>query len=216
MFPSAYHDLSRPNMMNIIESIKSSDGKSVSELADELNLSYMGAKQNCVKLEKMGYLKTWRVPRKEAGRPEKLYQLTPKCDVFFPKAGVNLTLSVLESVRKLYGETAPEKMLFLHFEELGLRWKTSIVKGKSLVEKATRLVELRQREGCFCRCQYSAETGFVIEEYHHPMQEIFAKYPSAQNLDIKLMEKLLGSTVKRLVKKCDRGTSVVMYDIGTL
>lgn len=216
MFSEALHDLSKPKVMLIIESIKRSEGKSVTELAEELEMSYMGIKQHCVKLEKLGYLKPWRVPRREAGRPEKLYRLTPKCEPLFPTAGVSLTLSVMESVRKLYGETAPEKLLFVHYQELAEKWKANVMKGKSLVEKATRLVELRQREGCFCNCSYSQETGFVIEEYHHPMKAIFDKYPSAMTLEIKLMEKLLGSTVKRSVKKAERGTSVVIYDLGTL
>ena len=98
--------------MAILEAIKRSEGKTVSQLAKELEMSYMGIKQNCVNLEKMGYLKTWRVPRKDKGRPEKLYQLTAQCDVLFPQAGVGLTLDVMESVRQLYGETAPEKLLF--------------------------------------------------------------------------------------------------------
>ena len=80
----------------------------------------------------------------------------------------------------------------------------------------TRLVDLRQQEGCFCRCEYKASTGFLIEEYHHPMKEIFEIYPSAQLQEMKLMEKLLGSSVQREVRRCDRGTSVVVYKIGTL
>ena len=216
MFPRAYHELSKPKVMSILESIKRSEGKSVNELASELEMSYMGVKQHCVKLEKLGYLKTWRVPRQEAGRPEKLYRLTEKCDVLFPQAGVSLTLNMMASVRRLYGETAPEKLLYLYFEELGERWKKNVQRGKSLVERATRLVDLRQQEGCFCRCEYKAAEGFTIEEYHHPMKDIFAVYPSAQLLEIKLMEKLLGSAVSRELRQCERGTSVVIYRIGTL
>ena len=216
MFPRAYHDLSKPKVMFILESIKRSEGKSISELSKELEMSYMGVKQHCVNLEALGYLKTWRVPRQAAGRPEKLYRLTEKCDVLFPVAGVDLTLNLMESVRKLYGETAPEKLLYLHFEKLEEKWRKSVSKGKSLVEKATRLVELRQKEGCFCQCDYQVKTGFVIEEYHHPMQSIFEKYPSALLLDVKLMRNLLGSDVSREVRKCEKGTLLVVYTIQTL
>ncbi len=216
MFPQAFHDLSKSHVMAIVESIKRSEGKSVTELAKELGMSYMGVKQHCVKLEGLGYLKTWRVPRKEAGRPEKLYRLTPQCEPLFPQVGVGLTLDVMEGVRQLYGEMAPEKLLFVHFDKIVEKWKDRISKGKSLVEKATRLVDLRQQQGCFCRCEYNPKTGFVIEEYHHPMKPIFEKYPSAMNLEIRAMEKLLGCRVKRSVRKCDRGTAVVIYQIETL
>ena len=69
MFPKVFHDLSKPKLMQLLESIKRSEGKAVAELAEELEMSYMGVKQHCIKLEEMGYVKPWRVPRKEAGRP---------------------------------------------------------------------------------------------------------------------------------------------------
>jgi len=216
MFSEALHDLAKPKVMPVLEAVKRSDGLSVAQLADELEMSYMGVKQHCVKLENMGYLKTWRVPRGEAGRPEKLYKLTDKCDALFPQVGVGLTLDVLESVRKVYGESAPERLLYHHFEELGKRWQSRVQKGKSLVERATRLTELRQQEGCFSRCRYSPENGFCIEEYHHPLEKVYEKYPNVLNLEIKMMEKLLASKVVRKVLKAKRGTQVVVYEIDTL
>ena len=133
MFPKVFHDLSKPKLMQLLESIKRSEGKAVAELAEELEMSYMGVKQHCIKLEEMGYVKPWRVPRKEAGRPEKLYCLTEKCKGLFPKVGVELTLNVLESVRELYGESAPEKLLYHHFQQMGEKWAKNVKKGKSLV-----------------------------------------------------------------------------------
>lgn len=216
MFPKIFHDLSKTKLMQLLESVKRSEGKAVAELAEELEMSYMGVKQHCIKLEKMGYVKTRRVPRKEAGRPEKLYCLTEKCEALFPQAGVELTLNVLESVRDLYGEAAPEKLLYHHFQQLGEEWSKSVAKGKSLVERATRLVELRQKEGYFCHCHYDPDSGFVIEEYHHPMEKLFKKYPSAATLEIKVMEKLIGSTVVKELRKSGKGGVVTAYTIATL
>jgi len=202
--------------MLVLETLKNSNGKSVNELAESLGMSYMGAKQQCLNLEKLGYLKPWRVPRKEAGRPEKVYRLTSKCDILFPQAGVDLTLAMMENVRQVYGETAPEKLLYVHFENLWEKWKPGIIKGKSLVERATRLVDMRKKEGCFCSCVYEPEKGLTIEEYHNPMKEIFKKYPSAIQLETKLIEKLLATKVKRAEEKSTRGVSVVVYFIATL
>lgn len=216
MFPKAFHDLSKPKLMLLLESIKRSEGKAVTELAEELEMSYMGVKQHCVKLDEMGYLKTWRVPRKEAGRPEKLYRLTEKCDALFPQAGVDLTLNVLESVKHLYGETAPEKLLYHHFQQLREGWVKNVSKGKSLVERATRLVDVRQKEGCFWHCHYNTTRGFSIEEYHHPMERIFQKYPSALKLEIKLMEEVIGCSVVRDERRASKGNSVTIYTISTL
>lgn len=216
MFTDAFRNLSKPHVLSIVEELKKSQGMTVADLARNLDMSYMGVKQHVVKLEEMGYVKTWRVPRKESGRPEKLYVLTALCDPMFPQAGVDLSLNVMEGVRKFFGDSAPEKILFHHYEQLRASWAPFVSKGKSLVEKATRLVDLRDKVGCFSRCHYSPKTGFRIEEYHHPMQEIFDRYPSAIQQEIRMMEFLLGSKVQRKVILLEKGGSMVIYTVGVL
>ncbi|WP_083912866.1 helix-turn-helix transcriptional regulator [Rubritalea marina] len=216
MFNDAYRDLTRPNVLRIIECLKKSQGMTVTALSKELEMSYMGVKQQCEKLETAGYLSTWRVPRKAAGRPEKLYLLTQKCDALFPQAGVELSINVMEGVKRFFGESAPEKILFHHFEQQRASWAGQVGRGKSLVEKATRLVELREKAGVFCRCHYSREDGFRIEEFHHPMQELFVIYPSAIRQEIRMMEQLLGTKVERTLVQQEKGGELVVYRIGVL
>ena len=45
MFSDAFRDLTKPNVLNIIEAIKKSQGMTVTELSKAVELSYMGAKQ---------------------------------------------------------------------------------------------------------------------------------------------------------------------------
>jgi len=216
MFHEALHDISKPRIAAILEAVKRSDGLSVTEIAKELDMSYMGVKQHCVNLEKLGYLKPWRVPRSQSGRPEKLYKPTAKVKPLLPQAGVSMTLDILDSAKALFGDAAPEKLLFHHFEVIGQKWKPLVLRGKSLVEKATRLTELRQKQGCFSRCKYSAEEGFIIEEYHHPLAEIFKEYPSGVALELRMMEQLIGCSITRENKRTKRGTQLVKYQIDTL
>ena len=216
MFSDEFRALAKPQVLAILEAVKKSQGKTVAELSKELEMSYMGVKQHCMKLEVMGLLKTWRVPRKGAGRPEKLYILTDKCDSLFPQAGVELSLNVMEGVKKFFGDNAPEKILFHHYEQLRVAWSPVVKKGKSLVEKATRLADLRDKAGCFSRCHYSPAEGFRIEEYHHPMRDLFEKYPAAVQQEVRMMEILLGSKIERKVKKMEKGGEMVVYEIAVL
>ncbi|MEN8695459.1 MAG: helix-turn-helix transcriptional regulator [Akkermansiaceae bacterium] len=208
----------RASYADILASLKRSDGMPVSDLARELGKSYMGIKQHCLKLTEMGYLEEWRVPRekKEVGRPEKLYRLTSKCDPLFPTAGSELSLSILKSVKEVYGESAPEKLLFNHFKKLQEKWQPKVTKGKSMVEKATRLTDLRDREGWFNRCHYEPETGFRIEEFHSPLAAIYEVYPSAMRMEIQMMEKVLGTRIIKSDAPCGKGRTRVVYEIATL
>jgi predicted ArsR family transcriptional regulator len=216
MFSQALRDIARPTYAEILEALNRSDGMAVSELANELKMSHMGVKQHCVNLEKKGYLKTWRVPRTQVGRPEKLYRLTDACDALFPQSGPNLTLNLLQGVRQLYGESAPEKMLFHHFVDQRQRWSQKIKPGTPLAERATKLAELRDAEGCFSRCAYDSQNGLRIEEYHHAMTPIYEVYPSAIRMEVQMMEQLLGSRVERKSVESGKGRERIVYEVASL
>lgn len=218
MFLGVYRDTMRASWAAILEALKRSGGLPVADLAREVNMSYMGVKQHCLKLVEMGYLEEWRLPRKkkEVGRPEKLYRLTSRCDPLFPEAGVDLTLAVLRGVRKMFGDTAPEKVLFRYFQELQEQWQPKLRAAPSLVEKATRLADLRDKAGWFSRCHHDASTGFRIEEFHNPLARVHEEYPNAVRMEVQMMEALLGTRVLRNEAPGGKGKKHVVYEIATL
>ena len=89
-------------------------------------------------------------------------------------------------------------------------------KGKSLVEKATRLTDLRDKQGWFSRCHYDPESGFRIEEFHNPLAEIYAKFPNAVRMEVQMMEQVLGTKVLRSEVSVGKGRKRVVYEIATL
>ena len=216
MFPPIYEDLLQPVRARIIRELKMSDGMAVPALVEALGMSYMGIKQHLQKLEKGGFVKTWRVPRQASGRPEKLYQLTAACDPLFPQGTTGLTLGLLQSADEVLGASAAEKILFRFFTNLRAEWTADVRKGKSMVEKATRLTALRDRLGIFSRCRFDAESGFRIEEYHHPLEAIFDRYPSAANMELRMMEELLGTKVTRSTRMTEKGARRTQLEVRTI
>lgn len=216
MFSRAFRDVCKPSYLAILGEMKRSGGLSVPDLARALEMSYMGVKQHCVKLERLGYLKAWRVPRVQAGRPRKLYRLTAKSNALFPDGGSALVLDLLEGVKDHFGGTAPEKLLYHYFEKKRDGWMAAVRAGKSLVEKATRFADARAAEGHFCRCRYSPQEGFVIEEYHHPLHAVFKRYPGLVALETRMIEQTLGTKVERGEKKGSQGVLCSVYRISTL
>jgi predicted ArsR family transcriptional regulator len=203
--------------VRILDELKVSGGLPIPELSRRLESSYMGMKDQCDKLVKLGYLERWRLPRQEVGRPEIMYRLTPKADAIFPQAGVSLSLELLEAARTLFGDTAPERLLLQYFCQLRERWRPKLAKAKSLVERATLLSALREKEGCFGRCKYDPARGFRIEEYHHPLQAVFAAYPGAVHLELRMMEELIGSKIVRKEIPGGRGGPArIDYEVATL
>ncbi|BCX49540.1 transcriptional regulator [Haloferula helveola] len=217
MFARGVRDLVKKQWVRIVDELKLSGGLPVPELQRRLGGSYMGIKDQCEALRKRGYLETWRIPRKGIGRPEIMYRLTEKASCLFPDAGGGLSVALLDAARHLFGDTAPERMLLQHFQKLREDWQPKISKAKSLVEKATLLSALREKEGCFGRCKYDPDQGFRIEEYHHPLQPIFDLYPNAIQFELRMMEELLGSKViRREVPGGRGGPARVDYEVATL
>lgn len=217
MFLPGFRDLVKPQWVAVIEELKISGGLPVSELGRKLEIAYMTVKQHCTDLKELGYLERWRVPRTQVGRPEIFYRLTAKADALFPQAGVALTLNLLEALKALFGDTAPDRLLFQHFQQQLEQWRPKLVKAKSMVEKATLLAGLREKDGCFGRCKYDPERGFRIEEYHHPLLPVFEKFPHAVAMELRMLEQLLGTKIMRREIPGGRGGPArVDFEVATL
>ena len=56
-------EIGKSQRLRLVNRLKRTQGLSVGELAEALGMSYMGVKQICVELERLGYLDTWRRPK---------------------------------------------------------------------------------------------------------------------------------------------------------
>jgi len=196
MLLPVFQDLIKPQWRAVLETLKFSGGLPVSDLAREIDSSYMAVKQHCEELTALGYLDRSRVPRTAVGRPEIFYSLGAKADGLFPQAGVHFTLDLLEDAKQLLGESTPDKLFFQHFQKLQDKWQPLVAKGASLVDKARKLATLREKEGCCVRGGL-VDGSFRMEELHNPLQRLFEKYPRAVAMEQRMIEQLLGVRVTR-------------------
>lgn len=199
MFLNAFHDLLKPQWLSVLMQLKMSGGMAVSELAKELGGSYMTVKQHCEDLTKHGYLMRIRVPRTEIGRPEIFYRLAEKADAMFPAISTGFSIQMLEHARTLFGETAPEKLLYQYFQEQEMYWKTRISHGTTMLYRVGLFVKLRGKEGLFMRCMHDEMNGKItLREFHHPLRPVFEKFPRAVALELRAMEGALGVKISRI------------------
>jgi predicted ArsR family transcriptional regulator len=179
--------------MRIIETLKKTQGLSVNELGERLKLSYMGVKQHCDELERNGYVDTWRRP-KPIGRPEMVYRLTAKAQVFFPRATNGTTIEILHAANRLYGHAAGEKLLYSVFalktEEYMRR-----LRGTTVRELAEMLVKIRDHEGYMS--EVSSGDPLAIVEYHSPIFDLLDAFPLVRRLEREMMERILGVRIER-------------------
>jgi predicted ArsR family transcriptional regulator len=197
MLLPVFQDLLRPQWRLIIETLKLSGGLPVSELARRIDASYMTAKTHCDELADTGYLIRTRLPRSAVGRPEIFYSLSAKADALFPQPGMDFILDLLNELRSMHGESAPERLLFQHFSKLGERFGKSLSKLRSPAEKARKLAALREKEGHASRCESEPGQPVRIVEYHNPLQRVFESFPRAITMELRMIEQILGARVVR-------------------
>ena len=192
-------EIGKSQRLRIVNRLKRTQGLSVGELAELLGMSYMGVKQHCVDLERLGYLDTWRRPKAAAqvGRPEMVYRLTRKAHELFPSVCNELTLQVLEAVQALYGALAPEKLLFMVFQRKTDSYLAQ-VRGATLLERAQAFAAIREAEGCMAEVEQGPEGIVRIVEHHSPLADLLAAYPALlHRLEQELFTRVLGVPVKR-------------------
>ena len=207
MFTPAFHDLLKPQWLATLAELKTSGGLAVSELSRRLGSSYMTVKQHCEDLTKLGYLDRSRMPRTKIGRPEIFYRLSGKAETLFLTIPPSFTLEILDHVKQLFGENAPERLLFQYFQRQEQEWKSRLSKGTTVLYKAQLFAKIREQEGLFIRCIHDPESGTIIlREFHHPLRSIFDSYPRAIALEQRAVEAALGVRVSRVVPESSNDT----------
>ena len=191
-------EIGKSQRLRVVNRLKRTQGLSVGALATSLGMSYMGVKQHCIELERLGYLDTWRRPKAatQVGRPEMVYRLTRKAHELFPVASNEMTLAVLNSAQALYGAAAPEKLLFMVFQRK-IDGYLARVKGDTVQAPAEAFAAIRDAEGCMAEFEQDA-AGMRIVEYHTPLADLLAAYPALLGrLEQEMYTRVLRAPVKR-------------------
>lgn len=192
-------EIGKSQRLQIVNRLKRTrGGLSVGELAEALQMSYMGVKQHCLDLEKRGYLDVVRRPKPSGstGRPELVYRLTAKAQELFPKENNTTTLEVLRAAQTLYGPAAPEKLLFLTFQQKAEDY-TRRVTGETFEQRVRSYVALRDEEGYMAELVRD-EGGTRIVEYHTLIFSLMEAYPALLH---RLEQEMVSTVLKVAVRR---------------
>ena len=201
--------IGKSQRLKIINTLKRTQGLSVGELATKLQMSYMGVKQHCVGLHSEGFVDVWRRPV-PLGRPELVYRLTEQAHELFPTSSNQTTIDLLHAAAKLYGPSAPEKLLFQTFQQRTENYLPK-VKGETVLERAKSLAKLRDAEGHMAELE--TEGGIRIVEHHSPIRDLVLAFPIVNRFEVELFQRLLRASVQR-EEKTASGLYCCIFQIG--
>jgi len=196
---SILQEIGRTQRLFILELLKkSTNGREVRDLADSLEMSYMGVKAHCLDMHRQGYLETWRQPGNR-GRPRMFYRLTMKAHDLFSEEKNDLAISLLKEARQLFGPTAPQKLLMLHFRSLVAKYK-EVVKGETPEKRARSFAQVRDQEGHLSQIE-EKDASWELIESHDPLQNLRIPYPEIDALECQMISQVIGIPLNRHVHR---------------
>lgn len=179
----------------MLNEIKRTQGLPVAEIAERVGMSYMGVKDLCTDLAKRGLLDTWREPQPK-GRPRMLYRLTQRAHELFPTTSNEATIAVLDAAQKLFGPTAPEKLLLVVFQRKTEQYVGKL-KGDTLAERVKDLARLRDHDGYMSEFETGADGALRIVEHHSPIFDLLQAFPIVARLEGEMFTRILRASVRR-------------------
>lgn len=175
--------------------LKRSNGLTVGEIAERLDMSYMGVKAQCLALEKIGLI-TSRNHHRGNGRPQLVYRLTAKGQDLFHHDDNRLAVALLNEARTLFGSAAAEKLLFLYFQKQTAGYLEKLSTHSPGENRLAALAALREEEGHMARVE-----NHCLVESHTPLAGLFEAFPAAVGMEESMISKALGVPVTRRLER---------------
>lgn len=178
----------------LLESLKRSGDRSLTELSEELGISKMATLKHLALLEDKGLVE--RSFRAEGrGRPRAHFRLTRKATRLFPEAYTHLTLCALQFIEARLGRDAVVQLLRQRTQEV-YAGNRDRFEDQDFRAKVQTLVALRDEGG------YMAERGRIgtesaeVVEHNCPIMAIAERYGEACEVEVDLFRKLLRADVE--------------------
>lgn len=175
------------------------DGRTVAELAAELDLSRNAVRAQLTALERDGLVEVVRRERGGVGKPPFVYELTLQGERFFPRAYGRLLRVFLEAAGSQLDEARVEEILREAGRRLAERHRAGpdldlserIALATGVVEELGGMVELDEVDG-----------RVVIRGFSCPLAEVVRERPEACTVLETMLSEILDVSVE---EDCDRG-----------
>lgn len=151
----------------LLNLLKRNGPRSAAELGAALSMTGMGARRHLDALVRDGFVTSFdRVTG--VGRPKKYWKLTEKGHLRFPDAHAELTVKLIDDVRRIFGEEGLDRLIAERERDMQKDYAAAMQGRDGLEARVLALAALRTREGYMARAERDGE-GFLLVEDHCPI-----------------------------------------------
>lgn len=160
-------------------------------IAEALSMTKEGARQHLVKLAEGGLVDTV-IKSSGVGRPNTSYRLTDKGLEKFPNTHADLTVQLLQSVKKLLGNEALDTLIKDREQLTYQRYKQAMEAAHTLPERVAALAAIREQEGYMAEWSQDGDAWLLIEN-HCPICAAATECQGFCNAELNNFRQLLGN-----------------------
>ena len=160
-----------------------------------MSMTSMGARQHLLQLEKESLIESFDRAEK-VGRPSKYWRLTDAGHGRFPDRYADLTISLINDVKSIFGEQGLERLIDKRERESLSLYQNAVKSRQSLAEKVKVLAELRSNEGYMADVIVNDEpNSFYLVENHCPICAAATECQKFCRSELDIFRKVFGQDV---------------------
>jgi predicted ArsR family transcriptional regulator len=175
----------------ILHTIKRDGAITAKQLAEQLSITTMGARQHLQTLEDDGLLRFHDVKVK-VGRPTRHWSLTEKGHQQFSDRHNDLAIQVLDAVEHLFGTEGLNKIAEEREAKTLAHYQSAIKGCTSSVEKLHMIAQLREQEGYMVEIEDHPQ-GYLLIENHCPICKAATRCDKLCQSELNIFSKLLAN-----------------------
>jgi predicted ArsR family transcriptional regulator len=148
--------------------LKTRGAQTTRALAETLDISIPGIQQQLNRLRCDGMVESQRSTG-GVGRPALSWSLTEQALETFPNTHAELTVTLIESIRRSLGEAALEAVIADREAASRTRYSDGLTGVKTLGARLKRLAQLRTAEGYMAEVERLSDGSWLLAENHCPI-----------------------------------------------
>jgi predicted ArsR family transcriptional regulator len=161
-------DVTSDNSNRVLYALKSRGPLAASTVAHALGITEVGARQHLAKLHGAG-LVAFDDQTGEVGRPKRMWRLTAKGHARFPDTHGDLTVSLIEGIRSVFGEAGLDRLIKVRQEAMIATYRQALEPYPDLAARVGVLARLRTMEGYMAEFEMQADGSCLLIENHCPI-----------------------------------------------
>ena len=174
---------------NILQFFLKEGQGTATQLAKVLDLSSQAIRRHLNELEAEGLI-DYNSVQQGMGRPQHLYQLSQQGRSLFPQRYGEFAVSFIDTLVETVGKDGVSKVLEKQWQKKAQEYRDRVGHG-SLLERVSKLVQIRQEEGYMAELHQQNPQDFILTEYNCAISEVAESYPSVCGHELEMFSAIL-------------------------